>query len=94
MIRYTLDDIKAQKFFYRDNFRRTVKFIIVSLFWNLLMIGLLYFVVVTRKQPDFYATNSESMIVKLTPLDHPNKSDTPLLKADLPQEMFVKKLDS
>lgn len=84
MRRFFINEVKQQKNFYRNNFRRVVN----SLFWTMLFMLVLVvsviFKVLVVPDASFYATNSASFITLLTPLDAPNMSSEALLAPDPP----------
>lgn len=87
-----MDDIIYSKSFYRDKFRSAVKI----LFFNMMLMAVLtiaiFFLKVTQRAPDYYATNSSGFITSLTALDEPNMTSTALLQPDPPEEVNLKEL--
>ena len=84
MRRLSIDEVKQQKNFYRNNFHRVVN----SLFWVMgfmlvLLLGVIFKVLVVP-ETSFYATNSVGFITPLNPLDAPNMSSEALLAPDPP----------
>lgn len=72
--------IKAQKYFYRDNYRRGCTVLAVMLAVILGLILAILYVYIENPPPNFYATSSDGKLVLLTPRDTPNYSDTPLIQ--------------
>jgi hypothetical protein len=75
-----LAQIKAQKYFYRDNYRRSCNVLIVMLGIIFVLIAAIIYFYVSRPSPDFYASGSDGKLIHLTPMSTPNYSHTPLIK--------------
>ncbi|KTD19362.1 Component of the Dot/Icm secretion system. inner membrane protein [Legionella lansingensis] len=82
MTRGTWDTIKSSKGFYVRTYRKGIKWVIVSLTINLFLTLAIYYVHFNEPERDYYATSGITPPVKLTPLDKPNYSSTPLLEPD------------
>jgi hypothetical protein len=82
MGRQTLEDIKAQKYFFSRGFKRTSAALLVSLFILAGQVLILAYIKITEPLPAFYATNSAGFITPLTVRYEPNMTSTPLLKSD------------
>jgi intracellular multiplication protein IcmM len=75
-------DAKEGKFFYRNSFRRTVFLLITSLILNALLVIGIYFQLINKVHPNYYATSGVKPPIQLTPLSHPNYKSKPLLPPD------------
>ena len=73
------------KNFYRNNFRRGLGVLVFMLMVMVVLVLALLYEIVTKPEPDFFATNSAGLIADLSPLDAPNLSSTHLLKPDPPK---------
>jgi intracellular multiplication protein IcmM len=87
-----LEQAKQKRFFYRDKFRATLAWLLVSLTMTMVLIVAIVFWRLTQKGADFYATNGVAAPISLTPLDAPNQSSESLLPPDPPEEMGLKGL--
>ena len=87
MPRFSLDEIKQQKHFYRDNFRRAVKALVLSILIGFILIMFIIYKAIQKPTIAYYATHGETAPVRLTPLDSPNRSSEPLLADDPPDDM-------
>lgn len=76
------DEIKQSKSFYIRTYRRSMTFMIVSLFFNILLMLAIFYTYFNQPERDFYATNGVSAPVKLNPMDKPNESGQALLEPD------------
>jgi len=87
--------IKQQKNFNRDNLRRCVMVLIVSVFCTLMLLAGIFYQMLTKPAAAYYASNAAGagFITRLTPLNKPNDSATALLKPDAVDEIGgVKKI--
>lgn len=75
-----IDAVKLQKHFYRDRYRAAIKILVVCQFIIILLIPLVFYFGTHRPVPGFYSSSSNGVITPLTALDHPNYSNTALLK--------------
>ncbi len=86
----TWNTIKHSKSFYIRTYRAGATSLIVSLILNILLgLGIYYFHFYEPER-DYYATSGIVPPVKLTPLNEPNYSATPLLEADPPNDETVR----
>ncbi len=86
MARLTLDEVKQSKNFYRNNFHRVMKALLISICVILFLLMVLAYVVLNRPTPNYYSTNSVGFIDLLTPLSKPNMSSEALLPPDPPSD--------
>jgi len=92
MARMAYEEVILQKGYYQQRLRKGA---VLLLFFLLLMGGFilaLYFVYISRPQPDYYATTNASQILQLRGMNNPNMSSKALLKPDPPEELTVKGL--
>lgn len=68
MIAEQLNLLKQQKNYYRNNFRRIVRFLLISLFVIVGLIGVLVFKFFTMSSPYYYATSSDGQLTQLMPV--------------------------
>jgi intracellular multiplication protein IcmM len=74
--------LRNSKFFYVRTYRLAGRLLFVSLALNLLLSLATFYVYFQQPARDFYATSGIVPPVKLTALNQPNNSATPLLAAD------------
>jgi len=72
--------IKLRNDFYRDNYRKVVVALLLSVFAILVLIGALSYVIAHPPQPKYFATSVDGRITPLVPLDQPNLSNAALLQ--------------
>ncbi len=70
---------REDKYFYRNGFRRATWLLMLSLFINLVLIAAIYKVLLSRVEPNYYATSGVKPPILLRGLSKPNYSSTPLL---------------
>jgi intracellular multiplication protein IcmL len=75
-----LEIIRLRNEFYRDNYRRVVSALLVSIVIVFVLVGSLIYVITHPPAPKYFATDTEGRIIKLTPLDQPNLSEPALLE--------------
>lgn len=66
--------------FHRDGQRRLVTGLLITLFVNILMAVLLFYVITHPPAPTYFATSISGRITPLYPLDQPNQSDSAVLQ--------------
>lgn len=74
-----IEQVKKQKFFYRDAYRKVAKLLVVCQFIIIVLIALLFYFATHQPVPGFYASSSNGIITPLRPLNQPNYSNTALL---------------
>lgn len=89
-----LQEIKGQKYFYRDQFRGAVKILQYSLVLTIILTVSIAYLEFTKQAPKYYASNASGagFITQLTARDQPNESSEALLAPDRPAEMGKNKL--
>ena len=80
MINTAIEKIKSRKGFYRDLYRKELIILIVFLFSQLVLIGMVVYVFTNQTMPTFYASSSDGILTPLKAMPAPNRLDTPLLK--------------
>ena len=90
MSRGTWSLIKKSKNFYVSTYRRVIRFIIVSIAFNMLLIVSVYYVYFNRPDNDFYSTDGVTAPVMLTAMDMPNNTSVALLANDPNTENDIK----
>lgn len=73
---------KTSKTFLRNNFRKVILLIMVSLLLNGLFSFGIYNNMIHRKPPNYYATSGMTPPIKLNARSEPNYTATPLLAPD------------
>jgi intracellular multiplication protein IcmL len=63
--------IRARNEFYRDNYRKVFGALLLMIVVNIILLGLIYFIVTNPPSPKYFATTSEGKIIKLQPLNQP-----------------------
>lgn len=86
MAKLSLDEVKAQKNFYRDYYRGVVVVLLFSLVLSFILVIVIIYSYLTQSLPAFYATDGVKSPIQLTPLEQPNMSETYLLPPDPPEE--------
>lgn len=74
--------IKQSKRFYVRTYRNAGTMLFISVCVNLILGFVLYVIYFNQPEHDFYATSGITAPVRLTSMDSPNDSSTPLLPAD------------
>ena len=87
MTQSTWNLIKRSKGFYVNTYRKTGYFLLFSVVVNLIFVFSIYYVYFNRSLNDFYATSGVISPIKLTSLDSPNNTSTPLLANDPENEV-------
>jgi intracellular multiplication protein IcmM len=82
MTRETWDTIRQSKAFYILTYRKGIRWVMLSLTLNFILSLAIYYAHFNTPEPDFYATSGIAPPIKLTPLNAPNYSSTPLLEPD------------
>ena len=75
-----LDKVKERKNFYRDYYRLACNALWIALVLIVLLSLATLHLNYVRPDPNYYATSNSGKLVKLTPLDSPNYSHTPLIE--------------
>jgi len=82
MSRGNWNRIKQSKFFYVQNYRKILLFIVLAQAINVILYLGIAYVYFHQPARDYYATSGIVPPVQLTPLDRPNHSDKALLSPD------------
>ncbi|MEE9451835.1 MAG: phosphoesterase [Gammaproteobacteria bacterium] len=78
-MRLPVEAIIARKYFYRDNYRRVLYFLYVSLALGIVLLVGISLLLTMRTEQGFYASDGVNAPVSLNPLAAPNRSAQPLL---------------
>lgn len=73
---------KNSKHFYIATYRRAITALLISMSINVGLGVLFYFAYFSQPDAEYYSTSGVALPVKLTPLDGPNYTSTPLLASD------------
>ena len=76
------DVIKRSKGFYINTYRKTGYILLFSIIVNLIFVFSIYYIYFNQSINDFYATSGMTSPIKLTFLDSPNNTSSPLLAND------------
>ena len=87
MLKQNLDDIKTRKNFYRNLFRRSVKLTLIMGVLGISQAAMIFYLYITRPDPDYYSTSGVAAPMQLTAMQTPNFRSEFLLQPDLPDEM-------
>lgn len=90
MSRNTWDLIKLNKNFNVLIYRRGLSILIISLFFNVLMGMLIFYIYINQPERDYYATSGITSPVQLTALMKQNMSSQPLLLPDPPTDEGIR----
>lgn len=74
-----LEAVRFRNQFYRDGYRRVLTLLLVSFFLNVVFIGIVYYQIVNRPTPVYFATNEDGTLKELIPLNEPFVSQEQLL---------------
>jgi intracellular multiplication protein IcmL len=66
-----LELIRLRNNFYRDNYRRAIGALLVLLFINLILVGVIFYQLANRPAPLYFATSVDGKITPLYPLSDP-----------------------
>lgn len=75
-----LELVKLRNNFYRDNYRRMILVLLVMLVINVFLVGIVFYQIVSRPEPKYFATSSDGRITQLYPLDAPMIAPSELLQ--------------
>lgn len=93
MAKLSFDEVKAQKNFYRDNYRRVITVLLFSFILSLILVVVIIYIYLTQSEPFFYATDGVKAPIQVAPLQHPNMSANYLLPPDPPDESVEQKME-
>lgn len=74
----TLQAIKLRNDFYRDNFRRVVFILLLSVILNIVLIAVLFFISAKPSKVVYFASDNQGKLIKMQPLSQPVLSETAL----------------
>src|SRR5262245_6955283 len=75
-----LELIRLRNEFYRDNYRKVIGVLLVTIIIIFILAGILAYLLSHPPAPKYFATDSQGRIIQLTPLDEPNLSQAALLQ--------------
>jgi len=75
-----LELVTLRNNFYRDSYRRVLAILLVLVLINLVLIGVIGYMVSHRPTPEYFATSADGKIIKLYPLSRPVLSTAELLQ--------------
>lgn len=75
-----LEVIRLRTNFYRDSYRRILIALLLMILINLIMGGMLFYILTHRPEPRYFATTSDGKVIPLYPLSAPVVSTTELLR--------------
>jgi multidrug efflux pump subunit AcrB len=68
MAEHVLDQIKGQKNYYRDNFRRLLKYLFRCVIAILVLSVLIIYFALNRKEHSYFASSSDGGLIRLGPV--------------------------
>lgn len=80
MAQDALTTVGLRNAFYRDNYRRVVLILFLSMIVNLGLAGVLFWMLTHPPKPVYFATSINGRISPLYPLSQPNQSDSAVLQ--------------
>ncbi len=92
MPKQSLQDVMEKKNYYRDVYRKSLRWLQYMLAINVVFLLAIIQIYLTREEPNYYATNSASSIKLLLGMNEPNHSSEALLPPDRPEELGIKSL--
>lgn len=75
-----VEAVRLRNDFYRDNYRKVVLALLLSIFILVTLIGALTYIITHPPAPQYFATTTDGRIAPLVPLDQPNLSSAALLQ--------------
>jgi len=72
--------IRLRNDFYRDNYRRVVSAILMLIFINFCLVGVVFYQIANRPSPQYFATGVDGRITPLYPLSDPMMPPSELLQ--------------
>lgn len=76
MVNEAFNTVHLRNEFYRDNYRRVLLVLLLSMIINLGLGGILFYIVSHPPQPKYFATSVSGRITPIVALDEPNQSDS------------------
>lgn len=80
MAEEALTAVKLRNDFYRDGQRKIVMVLLLSILANLILAGMLIYIITHPPAPKYFATSINGRITPLYPLNEPNQSDSAVLQ--------------
>lgn len=75
-----LEVVMTRNNFYRDSYRRVLTALLIMVVLNVALMALLYYMIVNRPKPEYFATTSDGKVIKMTPLSEPLVTNPELLQ--------------
>lgn len=75
----SIELIRLRNNFYRDNYRRIMKLLLILTATLVAMIAIIFYLLAHRPQPKYFATTQSGRVLELIPLSTPMLSSTALL---------------
>ena len=66
--------------FYKDNYKRITVILFISILMNIILAGILFFIIQNPPTPKYFATTINGEITEITPINQPNQSDASVLQ--------------
>jgi intracellular multiplication protein IcmL len=80
MVKDALTAVKLRNEFYRDGQRKMVLGLLISILTNIVLGGMLAYLLTHPPKPKYFATSINGRITPLFPLNEPNQSDSAVLQ--------------
>jgi intracellular multiplication protein IcmL len=74
-----VEAVRFRNQFYRDSYRRVLLILLISFLLNVTLISVIYYQIVTRPTPTYFATNEDGTLKELIPLNQPYVNQEQLL---------------
>lgn len=74
-----IEAVRFRNQFYRDGYRRVLLILLISFLLNVVLVSIIYYQIVTRPTPTYFATNQDGTLKELIPLNQPHVSQEQLL---------------
>ncbi len=76
----TSDIARLRNSFYRDNYRRLIGMLLVMVFINVILVGVVIYLINNRPEPSYFASGANGRAIPLYPLSQPIVSKAELLR--------------
>lgn len=76
----SLELIRLRNNFYRDNYRRVMKLLLIMTLVSVLLISAIFYLIAHRPTPQYFATTQSGRVLQLVPLSTPLQTPANILK--------------
>ncbi|MFI4954507.1 MAG: type IVB secretion system apparatus protein IcmL/DotI [Gammaproteobacteria bacterium] len=74
-----VEAVRFRNQFYRDGYRRVLFILLISFLLNAVLVSIIYYQIISRPTPTYFATNQDGTLKELIPLNQPHVSQEQLL---------------